>query len=550
LAWLLLGLGILLLPELVGPLARSFLGRLILHRLRASLGLEADISELSLGRSGRIHIRSLAIRLPSAEGGGLLLQDIDIRGILGALILGRELQVQIRRADGRITQIRSWASLERRPRWSLAARILVKSSLIEAPQAELLIICDEVQLHRSGAAISLLACAGLVRLPRDQGSLRFRFRGAPLQERLAEGQLELFLGTEEPLARALGGEALRLRGRLSVLADSLAFRGGQLRWPGGELELSAEVERAKGSQASDTWLGPTRLGLRGQLACSFGCVSGELEFRGQGARRSLIGQLTSPGLSLEPLGGGTWGIASLTAAIEIGPSFLEWRDLKSALVSGGELKSHGSLERVGGLWDLESQLELSDIDLDALPPSAAGARLGGTLGGLARAQLVLGGVLGDVQSFSGKGALNIAAPQYRFLRQLAPRAQALGLPMPHEGGRGEARARIQLRGGRLELAAIEAPLVGMGFGGSWGFDRRGAVSGMILVRIEKLALRRRAMLVLPALLTGPLEFRLRAGGSLAAPTLRIDGESLAQGLSPIARASAFVQRLIDKRGDS
>lgn len=200
----------------------------------------------------------------------------------------------------------------------------------------------------------------------------------------------------------------------------------------------------------------------------------------------------------------------------------QWSELGAGFLDGRLENGHGLSSWREPEQTVKGYLEFTGLQLERWPTMNHSHALEGVLAGRARGHLDFEGLAEDVQSITGTGPLVLEEARYPFVTDLQDWADLLALPVPHVDGLRPAKATMHIEGGGFRVVHIDAPLYGINISGHWGFDGESLVRGRLLVRLQRIFLQRSPMLVLPAMMSGPVEVPVEFQGTLEEPEIRAD----------------------------
>jgi len=238
----------------------------------------------------------------------------------------------------------------------------------------------------------------------------------------------------------------------------------------------------------------------------------DLELRGTTEKPALSGSVRAPSVELEA-GPVSIPVSDARCTIELDERGLRWSALET-IFGGG---------RVGGSGVIDANGHTSDIHLEAVRVEDLPVGLDDPLlRGLASGTLSVRGKGDETENLEGEGVIEVAEPEYRFLRGASEPLRAFGLPGLPLRGTAPLRARIQLTGGRIVLRAIQGSVEGMRFEGTIELSWKKRLAGRIEVHLEQRYLAKSLVLALPAVFTGQVTVPLEISGEVGAPRYAAD----------------------------
>jgi hypothetical protein len=206
------------------------------------------------------------------------------------------------------------------------------------------------------------------------------------------------------------------------------------------------------------------------------------------------------------------------------PSELSWHKLSAEFLGGSLEKGEGRLCLSSKPLSYEGTVDYKDLRIEHWPTGVEGQDpgLSKILEGRAHGWFEYRGQLERPGSFAGDGSLTVEEANYTFLKDIREWAGTLALPLPHQQGVKEATGTLLLEDGGFRLEDISAPLVGVKINGHWGFDKNQQVDALFKVDVARTFLSRSPLLILPAFMSGSLDFEVIGKGTLTKPSFHPD----------------------------
>ncbi len=200
-------------------------------------------------------------------------------------------------------------------------------------------------------------------------------------------------------------------------------------------------------------------------------------------------------------------------SIEVEQKGVRWSGFEGSFL-GGRLRGSGALDAKGHTSDLSAEgVRIEDLPVGVAEP---------LLRGLASGNFSVRGQGDESSKLEGEGELELAEPEYVFLREASGHLQTFGLPAIPVRGASPLRTKVQLTGGRVLFRSLDGRVDGMRFGGDIELTWKGGLAGRIDAHLEERYLKKSLILAVPAMFTGQVTVPLRISGVVGTPIYEAD----------------------------